>query len=66
MKLTINGETREMPCGTTGAGLLEKLNITPSTVVAELNREIMKRELFLEHTLMDGDTLELVTVVGGG
>lgn len=66
MKLTINGTEREFTNGLTGAELLAELNITPAVVVAELNRAIIPREEFLGIELKDGDSLELVTVVGGG
>lgn len=66
MKLTINGTEREYADGLTGAELLAELNIPPAVVVAELNRVIVPREEFIGIELKDGDTLELVTVVGGG
>jgi sulfur carrier protein len=66
MTVTINGKQIEFDSAPTGAELLELLNITPTTVVAELNGEIIKREQFLLLTLSDQDVLELVTVVGGG
>lgn len=66
MTLTINGQQREFVEPMTGALLLDQLGIKAAAVVVELNREIIKRESFLEHTLSDGDILELVTLVGGG
>ncbi|MBN2080581.1 sulfur carrier protein ThiS [bacterium] len=66
MQITINGQQREYADGLTGARLLEQLNVPAATVVVELNAEIIKRELFLAHVLKDGDSLEIVTVVGGG
>ncbi len=66
MKLIINGQPREFHSPLTGAELLDELKIKPVAIVVELNREIIKREDFLCFELQDGDTLELVTLVGGG
>jgi len=66
MQITVNGKQLEYADPPAGAQLLDDLKITPFTVVAELNGEIVKREEFLELTLKDGYVLELVTVVGGG
>jgi sulfur carrier protein len=66
LELTINGREYSFDRQLTGAELLAELKVTPSTVVVELNREIVRREDFLERQLVDGDTLELVTIVGGG
>jgi sulfur carrier protein len=66
MQITVNGRRLEFDSPPSGAELLAHLNVTPATVVAELNGEIIKRERFLQQKLADGDLLELVTVVGGG
>ena len=46
--------------------LLEMLDISPVSVVLELNRKVICREMFEEVILKDGDELELVQFVGGG
>lgn len=66
MKLTINGEEREFGGTLSGAQLLAQLDIRPTTVVVELNREVVPRDEFLQRELAEGDVLELVTIVGGG
>lgn len=66
VKLTVNGRQFSFETEPSGVQLLEQLKLTPATVVAELNGEVVKREQFLELTLGDGDVIELVTVVGGG
>lgn len=66
LSLVINGKDYSFSRELTGADLLSELQITPSTVVVELNGEIVKREEFLRRTLSPGDSLELVTIVGGG
>jgi len=66
VNLVINGKEYAFSLELTGADLLRELQITPSTVVVELNGQIVKREEFLERLIKEGDSLELVTIVGGG
>lgn len=65
MKLTINGQDREVAAATVWA-LLEELGLHPQGTVVERNREIVGREAFRETRLSEGDVLELVRLVGGG
>jgi len=62
----LNGKDREIPSGITVTGLLEFLNLNPSLVVVELNREILDRALYDESQVVGGDQVELVHFVGGG
>ena len=48
------------------AGLLEHLELNPTLVVVELNREILDRNRYDEVAVAAGDVLELVHFVGGG
>jgi sulfur carrier protein len=66
MKLQINGEQRELASGLTLAALLEQLGMKPDRVAVELNREIVRRELWPQTRLQEGDRLEIVQFVGGG
>jgi sulfur carrier protein len=66
VSVQLNGKDREIPSGITVAGLLEFLNLNPSLVVVELNREILDRARYDEARVVDGDQVELVHFVGGG
>jgi len=66
VKLTINGEAREVPDALTVRGLLEHLVLTAGPVAVEVNRSIVPRAEHATHPLKDGDVLELVHLVGGG
>jgi sulfur carrier protein len=66
VKLTINGEVREVPDALTVRGLLEHLELTAGPVAVEVNRAIVPRAEHAAHPLKDGDVLELVHLVGGG
>ena len=65
MKLTINGEGREVAAATVLA-LLGELGLKPQATVVELNLEIVDRAAYGETPLAAGDVLELVRIVGGG
>ncbi|HEX9883072.1 MAG TPA: sulfur carrier protein ThiS [Desulfobaccales bacterium] len=65
MKLTVNGEPREV-AGTTVLALLEELGLNPGATVVERNAQIVDRTSYRETALADGDVLELVRIVGGG
>ncbi len=65
MKLTINGEDRDIAAATVLA-LLEELGLNPAATVVERNGEIVDRTAYGETRLAEGDVLELVRLVGGG
>jgi thiamine biosynthesis protein ThiS len=66
MMVQVNGKGREVPRGITVLGLLESLELNPSLVVVEHNREILDRGGYGETPVEEGDVLELVHFVGGG
>lgn len=66
MKISINGEEKEVPDGQSVAALLAELQIRPARVVVELNRHIISREAHGSIALNEGDRLEIVHFVGGG
>ncbi len=65
MKLTINGEPREV-AATTVLALLEELGLNPACTVVERNHDIVDRAAFGDAALAPGDVLEVVSIVGGG
>lgn len=66
IQVRLNGKDREIAGGHTVRSLLESLELHPGMVVVELNRDILERDRYEDHTVSDGDTLELVHFVGGG
>ena len=66
MIITVNGKAKELAAPATVAGLLDILNLDPTRVAIELNRDILPRAEFAGRQLSDGDTLEIVQFVGGG
>jgi sulfur carrier protein len=66
IRVTINAEPREIPEGTSVEGLLLLLGVTAHRVAVELNASVVTRTRHATTTLAPGDTIEVVTFVGGG
>ncbi len=65
MTIILNGETRELPAGTTVAALIEILKLS-GRLAAERNGEIVPRSAHATTVLVDGDRVEIVRAIGGG
>ena len=66
MRLTVNGEPRDVDAGTTLVGLLEQLGLPVRSVVVEHNGTALLPSEVPSAVLADGDVLELVRAVAGG
>ena len=66
MTVTLNGEIKQIEDGITVSGLLESLQIEPARVAVEVNLKIIKKTDYLSHQLNEGDSVEIVSFVGGG
>jgi sulfur carrier protein len=66
MRITVNGEPRDVPDGISVRGLVEHLGLTDGPVAVERNREVIRRNAHAETSLQDGDEIEIVHFVGGG
>ena len=64
--VTVNGEPRELPAGSTVADLVTALGLKPAQVAVERNKELVRRADHAATELADGDRLEVVTFFGGG
>ena len=65
IEVTVNGEVRHVPAGTTVAGLIALLGLT-GKVAVERNLDVVPRATHADAVLAAGDRLEIVTFVGGG
>ena len=63
VKITINGETREIEKGLSVTELLEQLSIRSGRVVVELNRDVLSRDAYGKTILKQDDKLEIVHFV---
>lgn len=66
MRVQVNGETREVPEGTTVRGLVELLALTDGPVAVEKNGDVIRRAQHASELLVEGDVVEIVHFVGGG
>lgn len=66
IRVTVNGEDREVDAGLSVESLLQRLGLHPRLVVVEHNREILDRTAYASTEVRAGDNLELVHFVGGG
>jgi thiamine biosynthesis protein ThiS len=64
--VSVNGESVSMPTGSTLAELLRRLALEGKPVAVEHNRRVVPRAEHASVRLNHGDTLEIVTFVGGG
>ena len=64
--ITLNGEGRKFPAGTTLQGLVAALNLEPERVAIELNRVIVRRDQWTATVVEGGAEVEIVMFVGGG
>ena len=66
ISLTVNGEPRRAPAGSSIANLVALIGLNPAKVAVERNGEIARRGTHGDVMLADGDVLEIVHFVGGG
>ncbi len=66
LSINFNGQPLSVPVGTTVAQLLELAEIRSRLVAVEVNLEILAHDVHVSHALQAGDTIEVVTLVGGG
>ncbi|MGH7244139.1 MAG: sulfur carrier protein ThiS [Phycisphaerales bacterium] len=66
MKVEVNGDSVEVPEGSTVIDLVGRFNLASAPYAVELNREVLPRARHREQTLVEGDRIEIVTLVGGG
>jgi sulfur carrier protein len=66
MTLTINGQERTIPDGTSLEAAIALLTKDPALVIAELNGRVTDRTAWSQTQLGPNDRLELVCFVGGG
>jgi len=66
MQIVVNGESRDVPPGTSLGELIASLRLEPRRVAVERNRRLVPRSVHHQTLLNERDELEIVTLVGGG
>jgi sulfur carrier protein len=66
VKIKINGEPNEIPTGLSVADLLAHLKMNTGRVAVERNLEVLPRQQWAFTGVAEGDSYEIVQLVGGG
>jgi len=66
INIEIHGDTRTLPAGSTIADLLRMIDLADQPCAVEVNRSLVPKRAHTAHALQEGDTVEIVTLVGGG
>jgi len=66
IRITLNGAPRELRAGTSVSALVDVLGLPPDSVAVEVGDRLVRRSDRTERVLVDGDRVEVVTLVGGG
>lgn len=66
MRIVLNGNPHDVEPGTTVADLVARSTKPAELVAVEVNRAIVRRRAHATTPLAEGDTVEIVTLVGGG
>ncbi len=64
--VSVNGEPRAVPAGTTLDALVATLTTAPGGVAAAVNEAVVPRGAWPRTALDDGDRIEVLTAVQGG
>ena len=64
--VSVNGESRQLPSGSTISDLLRELSLDRARIAVEHNRRVVPRAEHGASRLNHGDAVEIVTFVGGG
>jgi sulfur carrier protein len=66
MKVIVNGKSIDLPDGASVAALIEHLGLAKAACAVEVNKALVRKAAHEQHLLREGDTIEVVTLVGGG
>jgi len=66
MRVTLNGDTRELRDGLTVDELVRELGLRPPRIAVEINLDVLARDDYGRRALRDGDVVEIVHFIGGG
>jgi thiamine biosynthesis protein ThiS len=66
MKIVVNGKEQKYNTPLTVTALLQGLNLRTEQVAVEVNLKILDRSYFPTWNLQEGDTVEILSFIGGG
>ena len=66
MQVQINGETKSIHENSSLADLVNELSLPEARISIELNRQVVRRDVWATTALNENDRIEIVHFVGGG
>ena len=66
ISLMVNGKPRDLPADSTIASMLEAIEIDRRMVAVAHNGDVVPRATYDDVVLREGDSVEVVRMVGGG
>lgn len=66
VKITLNGTETDLPGPCTVESLLIERGLGDRACAVEVNRDLVPKAQHAQQTITDGDTVEIVSLVGGG
>lgn len=66
MEVIVNGQPRLIREHASVAELIQELGLGHAACAVEVNKRLVPKAKHVTHTLASGDSVEIVTLVGGG
>lgn len=66
MKITLNGEPQKIHSGSSIMDLLSQFNIGNPMTIIEVNEQVVPKENWSNHQIIESDQIEIIQLMGGG
>ena len=66
MQIMLNGKTHDIEEPLAVADLLRSIDLDPREVAVEHNKKVLRKDMYGDTRLQEGDRIEIVRFVGGG
>jgi thiamine biosynthesis protein ThiS len=66
MRVTVNGDVRELRDGVTVEEFVRELGFAARRIAVEVNLDVLPRAAYGTRRLREGDVVEIVQFIGGG
>ena len=66
MKIQLNGDPTEIQNNFSVNDLLKSFHLNLDLHIVELNQQVLRKEIYSDVFLREGDTVELIRFMGGG
>ena len=66
ISIYINGQKKLVNVNNSLLDILETLNIQSNFIAIELNKEIIPKSVYSSKKILEGDSIEILEMIGGG